>query len=103
MIYHNPHTLRLLPPNSGLFKLSEREPTSLTHLPVVPHGLRTDGRAEEGQGAHTEGGGFGLAGGAAAELASWLVEPGADAALPVLAEMVRMEDVVVSETHRLGL
>jgi hypothetical protein len=37
--------------------------------------------------------------GAAAEFASWLVEPGADAALPVLAEVVRVENVVVSETH----
>ena len=41
----------------------------------------------------------GAAGAAAAEFASWLVEPGLDAALPVLAEVVAVENVVVPETH----
>jgi len=103
MINNNAHPTRFFLPNPSLLKLSKREPTPLTHFPVVSHRLSADCRAEQGERADTEGSGFGFACGAAAELASWLVEPGADAALPVLAEMVRVENIVVSETHRLGL
>jgi hypothetical protein len=101
VIHNNTYPPRLLPPDPSLLELGKRESTSLTDFPVVPHGLCADGRAEEGQRAHAEGGGFGFARSAAAEFASWLVEPGAYAALPVFTEMVRVEDVVVSKTHRL--
>jgi hypothetical protein len=58
-------------------------------------------RAEEGKRANTEGSSLGLAGGAAAKFTARLVKPGANAALPILAEMVCGEDVVVPETHGL--
>jgi hypothetical protein len=102
VVNDNTYPPRLLPSDPSLLQFSERESTPLTDFPVVPDSLRADGRAEEGEGAYPEGGRFGFTSGSAPEFASWLVEPGADAALPVFAEVVRVEDVVVSETHRLS-
>lgn len=92
-------TTSLLLSDSGLLELSESESTSLPQLAVVSHGLSTNGWAERCDGADTESSRLGLAGCATTELASWLIEPGANSALPVLTEMVIVEDVVVSETH----
>ncbi|KAG6885838.1 hypothetical protein C0993_008801, partial [Termitomyces sp. T159_Od127] len=88
----DPDAARLLPADAGRLELGEREPAALAQLAVVPHGLRAHGGAQERLRAHAERGGFGFARGAAAQLAPWLVEPGAHAALPVLAEVVRVED-----------
>jgi hypothetical protein len=88
----NSNALGLLPADTGLLQLGEGESTALTNFAVVAHGLGADGGAEEGEGANAEGSGLGLAGLATAELAAWLVEPGADTALPVLAEVVLVED-----------
>ena len=82
----------LLLAHAGLLELGEGEAAALADFPVVAHGLRADGGAEEGEGADAERGGLGLAGLAAAELAAGLVEPGADTALPVLAEVVGVKD-----------
>ena len=83
---------RLLLANTGLLEFSQGETAALTDFAVVAHSLRTHGGAEEGEGADTERGGLGLASLATAELAAGLVEPGADTALPVLAEVVGVED-----------
>ena len=118
MVNNDTDTPRLLPSNAGLLELQEGESTTLTDFAVVANGLATDSGAEEVEGAHAEGGSLGLAGVASAELASGLVEPGADTALPVLPEVVGVEDcrlklrknvpaevqnemltVVVGETH----
>ena len=88
----NPNALGLLPADTGLLQLGEGESTALTNFAVVADGLGADGGAEEGEGANAEGCGLGLAGLATTELAAWLVEPGADTALPVLAEVVLVED-----------
>ena len=85
-------TTRLLLANTSLLELSQREAPALTNFPVVAHSLRTHGGAEKGERANTELGGLRLAGLTTAELAAGLVEPGADTALPVLAEVVRVEN-----------
>ena len=85
-------TTRLLLADTSLLELSQGEATALTDLPVVADGLRANGGAEEGEGADTELGSLLLAGLAAAKLAAGLVEPGADTALPVLPEVVGVED-----------
>ena len=78
--------------DTSLLELGEGESTALTDLAVVADSLATDGGAEEGQGTDAELRSLGLAGLTAAELAAGLVEPGADTALPVLAEVVGVED-----------
>ena len=88
----NADTTRLLLADTSLLELSQGEATALTDLPVVADGLRADSGAEEGEGADTELGSLLLAGLAAAKLAAGLVEPGADTALPVLAEVVGVKD-----------
>ena len=92
MVDDNADTTRLLLADTSLLELSQGEATALTDLPVVTDGLRANGGAEEGEGADTELGGLRLAGLTAAELAAGLVEPSADTALPVLAEVVGVED-----------
>lgn len=92
MVDDDADTTRLLLANTSLLDLSQGEATTLTDFPVVADGLRTDSGAEEGEGANAELGSLGLAGSAAAELAAGLVEPGADPGLPILAEMVLVED-----------
>lgn len=85
-------TPRLLAPDAGLLELGEREATALADLAVVADSLRTHSGAQGLDGTDAEGCGLGLAGGATTELASGLVEPGADASLPVLPEVVGVED-----------
>ena len=92
MVDDDADTTRLLLSNTSLLELAQGEATALTDFPVVAHSLGADGGAEEGQRADAELRGFRLAGLAAAELAPGLVEPGADSALPVLAEVVGVED-----------
>ena len=92
MINHNPDRLGLLPAHTSSLQLRQREPAALADLGVVPHSLRTDGRAEGLQRTYTEQGSFAFAGGATAEFASRLVEPGTHAALPVLVEVLVRED-----------
>ena len=85
-------TTRLLLSNAGLLQFAEGEATALADFPVVANGLCADGGAEEGEGANAELGGLRLTGLATAKLAAGLVEPGADTALPVLPEVVGVED-----------
>ena len=99
VVDNNADTTRLLPSDTCLLKLGKGESTALTDLRVVADSLCTDGWAEELEGTDTEGSSLGLAGLTATKFASRLVEPGADTALPVLAEVVCVEDVVVLETH----
>lgn len=92
MVDDDADTTRLLLANTSLLELSQSEAAALADFPVVAHGLPTDCGAEEREGANTEFGGLRLASLAATELAAGLVEPGADTALPVLAEVVGVED-----------
>ena len=92
MVDDNADTTRLLLADTSLLELSQGEATALTDLPVVTDGLRTDSGAEEGEGANAELGGLRLTGLATTKLAAGLVEPGADTALPVLPEVVGVED-----------
>ena len=81
-----------LAPNASSLEFREGEATALTDFTVVTDSLATDGRAQELERADTERGGLCLASSPAAQLASRLVDPGADAALPVLPEVVAVED-----------
>ena len=92
MVNNNANTAGLLAADTSLLELGQSEPTALANLPVVSYGLGADGGAEEGEGANAELGGLRLTGLATAKLAAGLVEPGADTALPVLAEVVGVED-----------
>jgi hypothetical protein len=92
VIYNHTDTSSLLPPDPSLLELGERESTALTDLAVVADGLCAHGRTKKGEWADTEGGCLGFACCASAELASWLVKPGAHAALPILSEMVAVKD-----------
>ena len=78
--------------DSSLLQFSESETTTLADLGVVSYSLATDGGAEGLEGAGTEKGSLGTACSSAAELAAWLVEPGAYTALPILSEVVFVED-----------
>jgi hypothetical protein len=88
VINRDTNTSRLLSSYTSILQLGKRESPSFTNFPVVSDGLSTNGRPKEGKRADTEGGSFCLAGSSATELAPWLVEPGADSALPVFAEVV---------------
>ena len=92
MVDDNADTTRLLLADTSLLELSQGEATALADFPVVADGLCADGGAEEGEGANAELGGLRLTGLATAKLAAGLVEPGADTALPVLPEVVGVED-----------
>ena len=91
----------LLAADACFLELGERESAALAHFAVVAHGLAADGGPEELERPHAQRGGFRFARGAAAEFASWLVEPGLHSALPVLAEVVAVKDCreVVSEVR----
>ena len=92
VVDHDTNTTSLLAANTSLLELAEGEATAFADLAVVTNGLSTDSGTEEGEGADTEAGGLLLAGLATAELAAWLVKPCADTELPVLAEVVLVED-----------
>ena len=92
VVNNDTNTTSLLLANTSLLQLGEGEATALTELAVVAHGLAADSRAEDIKGANAKGSGLLFARNAAALLAPRLVKPGLDAALPVLAEMVVVED-----------
>lgn len=92
MVNHDSDATGLLPSNTGLLELGESEPAALTNFAVVTNSLGTNGWTEEGERTDAKCGGLCLARCASAKLASWLVEPGTYAALPVLPEMVGVED-----------
>lgn len=92
MVNHYANTTSLLLSNTRLLELSESEATALAEFSVVADGLATDGGSQESEWANTERGGLSLAGIATAELAAGLIEPSANSALPVLAEMVGVKD-----------
>jgi len=91
----------LLPSDTSFFEFSECKSTTLPDLSVVADCGSTDGRTEGFQWTNTKGSSLGLAGLTTAELASWLVEPGANAALPVFMEMPVREDVIMLDHIRL--
>ena len=88
----NTNTTSGLATNTSLLQLSEGETTALTDLAVVAYGLSTDGGTEEGEGTNAKSCGLLLASLTAAKLAAWLVKPGADTQLPVLVEVIVVED-----------
>ena len=92
VVNNDSNTTSLLPSNTGLLELCEGKSTTLTNFAVVPDSLSTNSRAEKGERADAECGSFCFARGASAKLAPWLVEPGAHATLPILPEMVGVED-----------
>lgn len=92
VVNNDTDTTRLLLADTGLLQLSEGETPALTDLAVVTDGLGMDGGAEVGEGADAKGCSLGLAGLTTADLATGLVEPGADACLPVLTEVILVED-----------
>jgi hypothetical protein len=81
----------------GLLQFGKSETTALTDLGVVPYSLAPNGRAEGFKGAGTENSCLGTACSSAAELAAWLVEPGAYTTLPILSEVVFVEDCLHPE------
>lgn len=88
----NANTASGLAADASLLELGEGEATAFTDFAVVADSLCADGGAEEVKGADAKGSSLGLAGLTTAELAAGLVEPGAHAQLPILAEMVPGED-----------
>merc|ERR1719359_1183289 len=89
----------LLGADAGLLELGLGEAAARTELAVVADRRGTDSRAEELNRAEAGLGSLGLACDAARVLLARLVEPRLDARLPVLAEVVAVEDVVLAETH----
>lgn len=78
--------------DTGFFEFGEGESAALSDFRVVAEGLASDCGAEGLEGTDAEGGCFCDTGCATAEFTAWLVEPGANSALPVLAEVVTVED-----------
>jgi hypothetical protein len=109
----------LLPSDASLLEFSKRETTTLAYFSVVANCLRSNCGTKESEGSDTQRGGFGFACFTSAELPPWLIKPGANPALPVLPEVVVVEDcmrelisqleglsprdltVIVTETHGL--
>ena len=75
-----------------LLQLSQSKPTTLANLAVVANSLATYSRAEQCKGADTELCCLNFAGVASAQLAAGLIEPGAHATLPILVEVVVVEN-----------
>ena len=92
MVNDDTDTSGLFPPDTSFFEFRESEATALTQLAVVAEGLAANCRAQMAKGADSKAGRFCFACSASAELAPGLVEPGADAALPVLMEVIDGED-----------
>ena len=92
MVNDDSETKSLLSADTSLLELCQGETTTLTNLRVVTNGLTTNGRTEELQRTSTEESYFCLARSAAALLATGLIEPGSNPTLPVLAEVVCVED-----------
>lgn len=92
MVHNDTNGPGLLPADTGFLQFCEGESTTFPDFSIVSDGLGTNSRTKEGEGANTKGSGFGFASVATTELTPWLVKPGADSALPVLAEVVIVED-----------
>jgi len=102
VVYDNTNAACLFAVDTSLFELCQGESTAFTEFSVVSNSLATDSGAEECEGADTKLGGLGFASCTSANLAAGLIEPGAHAALPVLAEVVTVKNVVVCVTHLLS-
>lgn len=94
VVNNNANTSGLLLADTSILQLGEGETTAFTDFPVVSDSLGTDSGAEEGKGTDAKGSSLGLAGCATTKLAAGLVKPGADTGLPILAEMVLVEDYI---------
>lgn len=92
MVHNDTNTASLFPSDTSLLEFGKCESATLPDLAVVANSLRTNSRSEKGSGADAKGGGLSFACCASAKLASWLVEPSANSALPVLSEMITVED-----------
>ena len=92
VIDHDTNTTSLLPTNASFLQFSESKSTSLLEFSVIADCLGTDGGSEQGERANTEGGSLDLAGLSPTDFGAWLIEPGADPALPVFSEMVCVEN-----------
>lgn len=98
MVDDDSKTESLLPADTGLFELCQGEATTLTDLRVVTNGLTTNGRAEELKRTSTKESCLCLACNAAALFATGLIEPSPNPTLPILAEVIFVEDVIMCET-----
>jgi hypothetical protein len=92
VVYNNADAECLLAADTSLLEFSQGETASLTDFAVVPDGGCTDSGAKEIERANTELSGLGYTSVTPAEFASGLVEPGPHPALPVLAEVVGVEN-----------
>lgn len=92
VVDNDTQALGLFAPDSSFLQFGKCEATALTDFGVVSHGLCADSGAEELERSYTQCGGLGDTGISSAELTSGLVEPCLDTALPVLAEMIAVED-----------
>ena len=88
MVNNDTDTPGLLSADTCLFEFGERESAAFAELAVVADGLATDSGAQVGERADTETCSLLCARSASVQLASGLVKPGANAALPVLVEVV---------------
>src|SRR6266404_760314 len=101
MVDHDAEPQCGLAANTGFLQLSKSKATTLTYLCVVSYCLTAYGRAKKSKGPHTESCGLGFASITPAELASGLIEPSLDMALPVFAEVIGMKYVIFSKSHGL--
>ena len=92
MVNRDSESLGLLLSDSGGLELSEGESSTLSDLGVVSDGRASDRGSEGLEGSGSEGGGLGGSGLSSPGLSSGLVKPGLHSSLPVLSEMVRVED-----------
>lgn len=92
VVHNDADTTGLLPTNTSFLQLGQSKSTALANFTVVSDSLSADCGTKKGERSDAKSCGFRFAGSASTELATWLVEPGAYATLPVLAEMVGVED-----------
>ena len=92
VVNNDTNSAGLLATDSSLLQLSKSETAAFPDLAVVTNGLSTDSGAEEVKRADTKASGLLLAGLATANLAAGLVKPCTNTDLPVLAEVVLVED-----------
>jgi hypothetical protein len=92
VVDNDANATRLLPADAGLLQFGQGEATALADLAVVTRSRGADSGTEKGKGANTQSRDLGLASVATAELATGLIKPGLDPALPILAEVVGVKD-----------
>jgi hypothetical protein len=95
MVDSNTDRAGLLWRHTSSAELIKSETTAETSLGVVLVGLTTHDWAEKVHWTRSETSSLGIASRAASSLLGWLIEPGLDITLPVLAEVILVDNVVV--------